>query len=140
MRQVKTVEKFDLDNINKNTYHIGNLNKKVIELLNLHIQENTKIIIGQDKIKYTEKHKHKFSSYDEYKKHIEMTPEIINSPDYVALHPNGESIEFIKIIDEIILVAVRVRQHGNLWVKSVFPITQAKLDIYIKSGTAKKLL
>ncbi|CDX02958.1 hypothetical protein DesLBE_4632 [Desulfitobacterium sp. LBE] len=133
------MEKFNLENINKNSYHIGNLNKKIIELLNLNIQENTKIIIGQDKIKYTEKHKHKFASYDEYKQHIEMAPEIVASPDYVALHPNGESIEFIKMVDEIILVAVRVRQHGNLWVKSIFPITQSKLEIYIKSGTAKKV-
>lgn len=68
-----------------------------------------------------------------------MAPEIVASPDYVALHPNGESIEFIKMVDEIILVAVRVRQHGNLWVKSIFPITQSKLEIYIKSGTAKKV-
>lgn len=132
------MEKFDINNITKNSYHIGMLTKKVIDTLGLSLKE-TKILLGQDKIKYTEKHKHKFKNFDEYKKHIELTPDIIANPDYVALHPNGKSIEYIKRINEIMLIAVRVKPHGFLWVKSVFPISEAKLNVYIESGTAKKL-
>ena len=132
------MDRLDLNNITQSSYHIGILTLEVIEILGLNLKE-TKILIGQDKVKYTEKHKHKFSSYNEYRRHIELTPEIIANPDYVALHPTGKSIEYIKRIDEVMLVAVRVKPHGNLWVKSIFPISEAKLNVYLKSGTVKKL-
>lgn len=132
------MDRLDLNNITQSSYHIGILTLEVIEILGLNLKE-TKILIGQDKVKYTEKHKHKFSSYNEYRRHIELTPEIIANPDYVALHPTGKSIEYIKRVDEVMLVAVRVKPHGNLWVKSIFPISEAKLNVYLKSGTVKKL-
>ena len=132
------MDKLDLNNITKSSYQIGILTLEVIEVLGLSLKE-TKIVIGKDKLKYTEKHKHKYKSHNEYLKHIELTPDIIANPDYVALHPTGKSIEYIKRIDEVMLVAVRVKPHGNLWVKSVFPISEAKLSVYLKSGTLKKL-
>jgi hypothetical protein len=130
------IEKFDIDNITQNSYCVGVLTKEVITILNLSLEE--KIIIGQDKIRYVEKHKHKFPNYDEYKKHVESTPEVIASPDFVALHPNGKSIEFIKRINKIMLIAVRIKPQGFLWVKSIFSITEAKLKNYVLSGRAKR--
>lgn len=49
----------------------------------------------------------------------------------------GQSIEYIKRINEIMLIAVRVKQHGYLWVKSIFSITDAKLNAYIQAGRVK---
>jgi len=37
------------------------------------------------------------------------------------------------------LAAVRVKSSGNLWVKSIFPISESKMEIYIKAGTAVKV-
>ena len=127
---------FNIDNLDKKIYHVGILTDEVIQLLGLNLN-STNIAFSEDKIRYAEKHADKFESYEQYKYYIESTPDIISNPDYVALHPSGKSIEYIKCVDEILLVAVRVRQHGHLWVKSFYPITQSKLDLYIKVGTAK---
>lgn len=132
------MDKIDINNINKKVYEVGILKKDVIELFNLELDEKI-ICFSDDKIAYTAKHKHKFDNEEQYKTCIESTPDIINNPDYIALHPNRQSIEYIKQIDKLILVAVRVKRNGNLWVKSVYPITQAKLDLYINSKTAKKM-
>ena len=136
-KEVRIIENFDINNLTKPVYHIGKLNSKVIEILQIELGE-ADILLGVDKIKYIEKHKYKFKSDEEYKRHVESVPDIIANPDYIAVHPTGQSIEYIKQIDEIMIVAVRVRAKGVLWVKSVFPISKQKLETYIRSGSTKK--
>lgn len=128
-------EKFNIDEIDKRVYNLGRLTDEVIDLLGLDL-EPTSICISDDKIEYTKKHEHKFKSYKTYKRCVEEAPNIIEQPDYVALHPNGNSIEYIKKIDEVMLIAVRLKKSGNLWVKSIFPISESKMNLYIKAGTA----
>lgn len=132
------IEKFDIDNLTKSAYYVGRLEKKIVDLLGINLAEMD-ILFSKDKIEYTKKHINDFNDYESFKKHVEATPDIIAEPDYVGVHPNGQSIEFIKEIDEITLVAVRIKPVGILWVKSVFPITRSKLNSYLKSGTLKKL-
>ncbi|MCL2629032.1 MAG: PBECR2 nuclease fold domain-containing protein [Oscillospiraceae bacterium] len=131
------MEYFNIDNLHKRNYLVGRLTQKVINLLRLTLIE-TDILISKDKIRYTLKHAEDFKSYEQYKKCFEMTPDIITNPDYVALHPNGESIEYIKQVDDLVLLAVRIKAGEHLWVSSFFPITRAKLNKYIKEGTAKR--
>ena len=128
---------FDIDNLNKNSYCVGKLNQSVINLLGLNIK-SVDIIFSKDKIEYTHKHEQDFANYQEYKRLTELTPDIIANPDYVAIHPNGNSLEYIKVIDEIMIVAVRIKPQGVLWVKSVYPISEAKFAIYQSWGTLKK--
>lgn len=128
------IDNFDIDNLFKNTYHVGFITQEVITLLGFTRLE-TSILFGKDKIKYTEKHKHKFVDAASYKKHIEAVPQIISDFDYVALHPSNNSIEYIKKLDEIMVVAVRGKE--VLWVKTVFPISEDKLNLYKISGTLK---
>ena len=132
------MDKINIDNIDKKVYEVGILKQDVINMFNLGIEEK-KICFSDDKILYTKKHKRQYDSEEQYKKCIESTPDIISKPDYIAVHPNGKSIEYIKKIDNIMLVAVRIKRSGCLWVKSVYPITQAKLDLYINANTAKKI-
>jgi hypothetical protein len=133
------VEYFDIDNIDKKFYNVGSLSSDVVNLLGLNSTVNTPILFSDDKIKYTLKHSHEFDSYEQYKACVEAIPDIISNPDYIAKHPNGESIEYIKTLDKLVLVAIRIKQSGNLWVKSFYPITQAKLQLYIDDGTVKKI-
>ncbi len=100
-------KKIDIRNDKIQVHEVGTLNSKVISLLGLHSNE-MKIVIGKDKLKYIEKHKHKFKNEDEFIRHIESLPDIIENPDFVGFHPNGDSIEYIKQIDEILLIAVRI--------------------------------
>lgn len=130
-------KKIDIRNDEIQVHEVGTLNSKVISLLGLHSNE-MKIVIGKDKLKYIEKHKHKFKNNDEYIRHIESLPDIIENPDFVGLHPSGDSIEYIKQIDEILLIAVRIRNQGKLWIKSVFPITKDKLETYKRAGSLRE--
>ena len=135
---VGILESFNIDNLEDNAYQVGTLSQDVINLLNLSMDE-TAIMLGDDRIKYTSKHSHEFKSYETYKNCVNSIPHIIACPDYVALHPSGKSIEYIKQLDDIVLVAVRIRPRGNLWFRSLYPISPSKLSRYIKEGTAKKL-
>lgn len=131
-------DKFDMENIDRKVYRIGALTQEVIDILSLDAR-TSHICISEDKITYTKKHEHKYKDYNEYKKCVEEAPNILACPDYVGLHPNGDSIEYIKRIDQIMLVAVRVKKTGTLWVKSVFPISESKLELYLQSGSLKKI-
>ena len=93
--------------------------------------------MGRDRLKYIEKHKSDFKSEEDFYKHIEMLPEIIGNPDYVGIHPSGESIEYIKRIDEVMIVAVRLTGKKALWVRTAFPLSNDKLETYISSGSVK---
>lgn len=132
------IDKINLDYIDKEVYRVGNLTTKINNLLGLTLGER-KIVIWKDRIKYLEKHKTDFRSKEEYRKHVESIPEIISNPEYVGLHPTNGSIEYIKRIDEIMLVGVRIRNQGKLAIRSCFPITQDKLNEYIRQGTIKQV-
>jgi hypothetical protein len=116
---------------------VGYITKEILSFMNLQVNEG-KILLSEDKIKYFEKHKQDFKDDEEFYKHIRSIPEIIASPDYIGIHPDGNSIEFIKEIDRTTLVAIRINNSGVFWVKSVFPISEGKLLNYQKSGRVKK--
>ncbi|WP_059170220.1 PBECR2 nuclease fold domain-containing protein [Bacillus sp. FJAT-27445] len=135
--EVIVYDSFNIDDLRETPYLIGTLTNEIITLLNLSLSERH-ILIWKDRIKYIEKHKEDFSSDLEFKKHIEAIPSIVQNPDYVGLHPKGDSLQFIKKIDKTILVAVRVKNKGKLAVRSAYPIDELKLESYLKSGTVKK--
>jgi hypothetical protein len=133
----RDLDLFDIDNLEKKVYEVGYLSQEVINLLKLNNKEMP-ILLSDDKIKYISKHADEFSSYEAYKKCTESIHDVILYPDYVALHPNGKSIEFIKRIDNLVVAAVRIKSSGNLWIKTLYPISESKLNRYIQSGNAKK--
>ena len=115
---------------------IGKINKKVIELLNLQYEEELPIILGDTNIEHM-KRQHP----DDYKKYGNKISEIINNPTYVAKNPNQGSIEYIKeykVDNDFILVAVRVSNKGTMFAKTMFKMTERKINIYLENGYAKK--
>ena len=59
---------------------------------------------------------------------------IIKEPDYVGLHKNG-NLQYVKKIDDISLVGIQIlKGSGNLLFRTIFPISEAKLNNSIKSG------
>ncbi|MCI8486989.1 MAG: transposase [Clostridia bacterium] len=115
---------------------IGKVNKKVIELLGLEYKEELPIILGDSNIEHM-KRQHP-EDYDKYGNRI---MEIVNNPTYVARNPNQGSIEYIKkykIDNEFILVAVRISNKGTMFAKTMFKMTERKINIYLENGYAKK--
>ena len=117
-----------------NKVKIGSLSSEVISILKLNRPE-CDIIFWEDRLKHIEKHVPDFDSLEDYYKHMELIPDIIESPDYVGLHPSANSIEYFKRINKVMLVAIRLRNDGNLSFRTAYPISEAKLQVYIESGT-----
>ena len=121
---------------NKMNTQIGKVNKKVIKLLNLEYKEELPIILGDTNIEHM-KRQHP-NDYDKYGNKIK---DIINNPTYVAKNPNQGSIEYIKeykVDNEFILVAVRISNKGTMFAKTMFKMTERKINIYLNNGYAKK--
>jgi len=60
---------------------------------------------------------------------------IIGNPDYIGLHPSNNSIQYVKKINENMLIGIRLKPTGDLNFRSTYPISQEKLDSYLKAGT-----
>lgn len=122
----------------KKIIKIGKLSQNIISILKLQCKDKN-IKIGYDRISHCEKHKKDFISEQSYNKSMESIPIIIKSPDYVGYSQKNNSIEYIKKIDELTLVAVRIKQKGDLYFKSIYPISEVKLRNKILSKEYKKV-
>ena len=112
---------------------IGNFTKKIIDLLNLDIPENTEIYIGNQNREHMEK-KH---SHDYYYYH-HLLPNIIENPDYVGIEPKNNSIEYIKEVsidpNVIIKIAIRVSSNGKYFVRTMYNISDHKIQSALNKG------
>ncbi|MEH6442239.1 PBECR2 nuclease fold domain-containing protein [Bacillus sp. JHAA] len=120
-----------------NFEQIGVINDTVINQLNLVISP-TPIFIGKSNIDHMIKeHPEDFNKYGCYLK------EIISSPDYVSLHPNNGSIQYIKVFfdednEKRVLVAVRATKKGVFFARSLFVMSDLKVKNYTNKGMLKK--
>lgn len=75
-----------------------------------------------------------------FEKYISDIPDIINSPDYIGVNPKeADSVELIKLLDDNILVAVKLDKNDNrLFVASLYNVSNAKLQNRLNSGRIKK--
>ena len=133
-------EQLDINQLNSGFKNIiiGRLSKDIISLLNLN-REECDIILWEDRFKYVEKHIQHFKSKEDYEKHIASIPDIIENPDYVGKHPKNNSIQYIKRIGELMIVAIRIKKKGNMAFRSAYPLSEEQLKDYIKSGTVFEL-
>lgn len=121
---------------NKMNKQIGKLTKKVIQLLELEHKKELPIILGETNIEHMKR-----QHLEDYKKYGQDISDIINNPTYVAKNPHQGSIEYIKeykINNEYVLVAVRVSNNDKMFARTLFVMTERKINIYLKNGYAKK--
>ena len=112
---------------------IGKFSKKIIDLLNLNIPENTEIYIGNQNREHMEK-KHSHDYYYYY----HLLPNIISNPDYVGIEPKNNSIEYIKEVSidpsVIIKIAIRVSSNGKYFVRTMYNISDHKIQSALNKG------
>lgn len=133
-------EEYDINDLEKAEYLVGRIEKGVIDLLGSSLNE-CNIVFSAKRIRHTKKHEHKFDCYEDYKTSIESAPKIIKSPEYVGLHPDKNSIRYVcswKSVKLILLVAVGLDGNDVQWVKSMYPISEDKLKMYLSSGQLVK--
>lgn len=116
---------------------IGHVSPKVIKALNLCIEPNTPVYIGESNILHIKNHHP--CEYDKYYKDIRN---IINLPDYVGLNPKDGSILFVKLYrtdKEYIRVAVKITSGKKCFVKTLHLLSTCNAERYLEKGTLKDL-
>ncbi len=129
------MQELDLQKFNKSkNIKIGELSKEVIEILRLDLKPQN-INIWSNRIEeHCQKHKNEYSCAANYYQAIKSIPLILNSPDYVGIHQNG-NIQYIKRLNEISLVGIKIVKGNNgLLFRTIFPITEDKLEHNIRIG------
>ncbi|MGZ4135527.1 MAG: PBECR3 domain-containing polyvalent protein [Tumebacillaceae bacterium] len=117
---------------------VGYLDQRVIDLFQLSLPPNTPIFAGETNISHMQN-----EHPDDFAKYGDKLPEILSSPDFVAKHPQKDSIEYIKIFQneasgEYVLVAVRASKSNLLFARSLFVMTESKTQKYRDKGAFKK--
>jgi hypothetical protein len=117
---------------------VGEVTLEISRILGLS-KHGTPIRLSESQIKHMEKHRKDFASEAEFDEAFKEIRDIIAHPDFVGLHPKGDSIQFIKKLDSNVLVAVRVGNKKVFWVRTMYPITDKKLQKYIDSGRINRV-
>lgn len=112
---------------------IGKISKRIIEILNLHYEEEQPIFIGDANIKHMqEKHP------EDFKKYGANIKDIINNPTYLARNEKKKSIEFIKKYklenDEYVLIAVRVSNNNIHFARTMYIMADEKVKKYFENN------
>jgi len=118
------------------TRKVGEINQRVIDLLDLDVEAGTPIFTGKSNIIHMQKNH--AQDYKAYRKYI---PTIIESPDYVGINPKDDSIEYVKIFQidgNFVKVAVRVSDGGSFYARTIYARELDKLEKFIESGNMIK--
>ena len=131
------MQEFDIYELSKyksKNIKIGELTEEIISILNLNLKPQN-INIWSNRIEeHCEKHKSEYNSVYNYYQAVKSIPLILKNPDYVGLHSNG-NIQYIKKFDEISLVGIKIiRGNNGLLFRTIFPITEDKLEHNIRIG------
>lgn len=102
------------------------------------ISTDKDILFWSARVKHTERHRKDFSNDSEFEQCIEDIPEIIQHPDYISIHPTDESVSFIKKYSKHVNVAIKISTDGKMVYRTMYPLREAQLNEYIKSGRAWK--
>lgn len=113
---------------------VGEIDEVVIKILNLSVEPNAPIFVGEQNIQHM-----KDEHPEDFEKYGGKIAEILNNPDYVAKHPRKPSIEYIKVYydeekDERVLVAVRATTRGIHFARTLFVMSDEKVEKYDKKG------
>ena len=132
------MDELDINKLNSGiskNIKIGELSLEVINLLNLDLKPQNINIWGPRLQEYCEKHKNEYSSATAYMNAIKSIPKIIQEPDYIGIHKENGNIQYIKKLDDISLIGIKIlKGKGGLLFRTIFPITQDKLEHYIRTN------
>ena len=125
---------------------IGKLDDEIIEFLNTKKPDfaekikNNKIIMWSERLEHIEKHKNNFKDEETFDMCVKMIPDIIENPDIIGVREKDSSLQFIKEMENNVLVAVRLSTKGSLSFRTMYPVTDSQKEDYIKKGTAWRIV
>lgn len=108
---------------------LGEVSNEVIDTWNLPEYKNKKIVMYPDAKEHSkEAHIKDYNTEDDYYFVMDSLENIIKYPDYVFYDKSKKGLEYFKNVRGNILVAVRVKPGRELKVKSVYPVSQEKIE------------
>ncbi len=144
---ILTAKKLDIELFSNDIkfQSVGKLSNEIVDFIiskkpefNNILNSNTDVIFWEDRIKHISAHKDDFISDKAFFNCLEDIPSIIQTPDYISIHPKDNSILFIKDFSQHISVAIRVSFHGNLSIRTMYPLMDSQLSNYINKNRAWK--
>ncbi|UWD47307.1 PBECR2 nuclease fold domain-containing protein [Clostridioides difficile] len=114
---------------------VGIIDEELAELAG--IKYTGKIYASSGVIKHIKKKHRGQLSKNIFNDILETIKIVLKSPEYIGSHPKkpGKSVEFVKKLDDYILVATELdTKKGYLYVSSLYAIKEAKLESRISSG------
>lgn len=112
---------------------VGQINQRVIDVLGISVASGTPIFLGETNIEHM-KSEHK----EDFEKYFPELENILANPDYLNLHPRDGSIQYIKVFDAHVMVGVRVSSKGTLFARTIFEMSEQKVETYSKKNLLKK--
>lgn len=100
---------------------------------------NKNIVIYSDRYDHISKHKNEFSDISSYNNAINNIDYIVSSPDFIVIDNKRNCLEFIKTMDDNVLVAVRISKSNDLKVKTLYPISETKKNKLYNDRTSNQL-
>jgi hypothetical protein len=95
---------------------VGYLKQNVIDLLGLPVSAGTPIYLGPTNIEHM-----KVKHPDDHAKYFSELKNILTTPDFVVPDPVQGSLQFIKILDEHVMVIVRASGSvGKYYARSIY--------------------
>lgn len=109
---------------------VGEIDVRIIKTLNLLIEPNTPIFLGETNLEHMKKEHPK-----DFEKYGDRIVEILKNPDYISKHPKKNSMEYIKVFydglnNNYVLVAVRASKQGMYYARTLFVMGKEKVRKY----------
>ena len=126
--------------------NIGVIREEFVDFFNTHglngvLKYDTPILFWKDRVEHTDEHKDDFSSDAIFQICFEEIPLIINSPDYIGIHPKEKSVSFIRnYTSNHVNVAIRVSLSGGLVYRTMYPLVDAMLTHYLDKNYAWRVV
>lgn len=112
---------------------VGVITQRVCDLLGVNITPGTPILIGSTNIDHM-----KSTHPADFAKYFSELENILANPDYLNLHPKDGSIQYVKVFDAHVMVGVRISSKGALFARTIFEMSEQKVETYNKKGLLKK--
>lgn len=113
---------------------IGQIDPEIIALLNLPYTPGQPILVGPQNLDHMKgEHPQDYANFGTY------LNEIVQNPDFVSLHPDNGSLQFIKEFPDRVMVAVRATTKGTLIARTLFTMSPEKWDSYMLKGAIKRV-
>ncbi|MCX6382887.1 MAG: PBECR2 nuclease fold domain-containing protein [Actinobacteria bacterium] len=109
---------------------IGVLKAKYLNTLNIQICKCKNVYISPGAERHI-KNRHT----QDYNNYFNKISDIIINPDFIGINPHiSNSIEMIKILNDIVLLSIAININGFLYISSMYSIGQHQLNSRLKKG------